>query len=86
MRLLLISLVVFLTGCSTVPVERKFPAAPPEIMKPCPNLKTLSNDPPLSEVAKTISENYTLYYECAIKQDAFIEWYNTQKKIFESVK
>jgi len=30
--------------------------------------------------------NYNTYYECALKHDAWIEWYQTQKNIFESVK
>jgi hypothetical protein len=46
----------------------------------------VSETPTLSDVAKTITNNYTTYYECAVKHDAFIEWYNIQKNIFESVK
>ena len=34
----------------------------------------------------TSSNNYTTYYECTVKHDAFIEWYEVQKKIYESVK
>jgi hypothetical protein len=33
-----------------------------------------------------ITINYNTYYECAIKTDAWIEWYQKQKHIFESVK
>jgi hypothetical protein len=46
----------------------------------------VSETPTLSSVAKTVTNNYTSYYECAAKHDGFIEWYNTQKRIFESVK
>ena len=85
MRYLL--LLLLLTGCSTtVPVTAKFPEAPSEILQKCPALKQLGEDVKLSEVAKNITYNYTLYYECVIKHDAWIEWYQTQKKIFESVK
>ena len=78
---------LLLTGCSTtVPVTAKFPEAPSEILQKCPALKQLGEDVKLSEVAKNITYNYTLYYECVIKHDAWIEWYQSQKIIFESVK
>ena len=85
MRYLL--LVLLLTGCSTtVPVTVKFPEAPSELLQKCPALKQLDEVVKLSDVAKNITYNYTLHYECVIKHDAWIEWYQSQKKIFESVK
>lgn len=80
-------LALVLTGCSTVtPVERKFPEAPSTLMQKCPDLKQLGDGAKLSEVAKVVTENYTTYYECAVKSDAWIEWYEIQKKIFDGVK
>ena len=85
MRYLL--LVLLLTGCSTtVPVTAKFPEVPNELLQRCPALKQLDEAVKLSDVAKNITYNYTLHYECVIKHDAWIEWYQSQKKIFESVK
>jgi hypothetical protein len=52
----------------------------------CPQLEKLENEAKLSDIGKTVTNNYTTYYECAVKNDAFIEWYQTQKRIFESVK
>ena len=79
--------VLLLTGCSTtVPVTAKFPEAPNELLQKCPALKQLDEEVKLSDVAKNITYNYTLHYECVIKNDAWIEWYQSQKKIFESVK
>ena len=79
-------LILLLTGCSTtVPVTAKFPEAPTELLLKCPALKQLEEDVKL-DVAKNITYNYTLYNECVIKHDAWIEWYQSQKKIFESVK
>jgi hypothetical protein len=49
-------------------------------------LEILKDDAKLSDVAKTVTVNYTTYYECAVKNDAWIEWYGVQKLIFESVK
>lgn len=86
-RSLTIALLSILYGCSTsVPVIAKFPVMPETLLVKCTELKKMQDDVKLSEVAKTIAENYTLYHECAIKHDATIEWYNVQKQIFESVK
>ena len=80
-------LVLLLAGCSTtVPVKAKFPDVPERMMVKCPQLEKLENETKLSDVAKTVTMNYTTYYECAIKSDAWIEWYQIQKNIFESVK
>jgi len=79
--------IIMCTGCSTVvPITAKFPDAPATIMQQCPQLEKLNADAKLSDVAKTVTINYTTYYECAIKNDAWIEWYGVQKKIFETIK
>lgn len=76
---------LLLTACSTpVPLVAKFPDAPGKgAMVACPTLQKLEADPKLSDVAKTVTVNYGTYYECAIKSDAWIEWYQVQKIIFE---
>ena len=80
-------LVLILTGCSTtVPVTAKFPDVPERLLVKCPQLEKLENEAKLSDIVKTVTNNYTTYYECAVKHDAFVEWYQTQKRIFESVK
>lgn len=76
-----------LAGCSTtVPVTSKFPEAPKYSLQTCPQLQTLKEGSKLSEVVNTVTINYSTYYECAVKNDAWIEWYKIQKHIFESVK
>jgi len=77
-----------LTGCSTaVPVTVKFPNTPELILAKCPQLKTLEGETvSIVDFTKTVTLNYTTYYECAVKNDTWIEWYQTQKKIFEEVK
>jgi uncharacterized protein YcfL len=87
--ILIIMLVLFvLTGCSTTaPVIAKFPEQPSKIvMESCPNLKKLDDNSKLSDVANTVSINYSTYYECAVKVDTWIEWYKIQKQIFEGIK
>lgn len=79
--------VLILTGCSTtVPVTAKFPDIPERLLIKCPQLEKLSETAKLSDVTKTVTINYTTYYECAVRNDAWIEWYKIQKHIFESVK
>jgi len=86
MKKLILLLPLLLTACIT-PDARKFPDIPPELKQACPDLQEI--DPKttkLSVVVDTVTTNYKEYHECRVKVDAWIEWYNGQKKIFESVK
>ena len=86
MTIMLLFILAMCAGCSTtVPVVAKFPPVPERLLEKCPNLEKLKDDPQLSDVAKTINNNYTTYYTCAVKNDAWIEWYNVQKNIFEGI-
>ena len=69
---------------TTVPVTAKFPEVPERLMVKCPNLQELKDESKLSDVAKTVTVNYNEYYICAVKNDAWIEWYGIQKSIFEN--
>lgn len=82
-----ILILLMLVGCSTtVPVTAKFPEIPDRLMQKCPQLEKLGEEAKLSDISKTVTVNYTTYYECAVKNDAWIEWYNIQKHIFEGIK
>jgi hypothetical protein len=85
MRYAVLLIAVLLTGCSTVvPVTAKFPEAPGKLAtQRCPDLQKLQDNARLSDVSKTITINYSTYYECAVKVDAWQEWYNIQRIIFE---
>ena len=86
-RLVLVCAFLALTGCATsVPVTIKFPSAPVDMLTACPDLKETPETTKLSEVLSVVVENYGQYYTCKDNVDSWIEWYNTQKKIFESVK
>jgi hypothetical protein len=79
--------IAMFTGCSTtVPVTAKFPSTPDRLLVKCPQLEKLEGEVKLSDISKAITMNYTTYYECAVKNDSWIEWYNIQKKIFEEIK
>jgi len=87
MKLVILALALSLSACSTtVPVAVKFPEAPGrQAQTACPNLQKLKDDAQLSDVSRTITINYSAYYECAVKTDAWIEWYQTQRRIFEGM-
>ena len=87
MKALLLALLL-LAGCTTVvPVTQKFPEAPGlQSQQACPQLQPLQPQPQLSEVAKVIVVNYTEYYQCAVKLDAWIEWYEKQQIIHQGLR
>ena len=83
----LIPLLLILSGCATVPVERHFPEAPVELQEPCGKLQTI--DTPqvkFSDFLKVVTHNYTEYHVCAAKVKAWQDWYKSQKDNFDSVK
>jgi len=83
----IIVLTLLLAGCSTtVPVKVKFPELPSELAVQCGPLKKVNDDAKLSDISKTIVENYTTYHDCAAINDGLLEWYTKQKKIFEGIK
>ena len=87
MKYLTCVLCILISGCSTVvPVTAKFPEAPTKLQVKCPQLEKLKDESKLSEVSKTITMNYSTYYECAVKLDSWIEWYQVNKIIFEGIK
>lgn len=88
MKLLALGLVLLLSACSTtVPVTAKFPAAPGSLVQePCVELKKLAEDAKLSDVAKTVTVNYSEYYMCAVKLETWQRWYREQKTIYEGLK
>ena len=84
---IVVMLVFAITGCSTaVPVTARFPDPPGSLAtQSCAELQKLKDDARLSDISKTVTVNYSSYYECAVKTDAWIEWYKIQKIIFEGV-
>jgi hypothetical protein len=87
MKLALVVLVLLLAGCTTaVPIKPKFPQAPQELLTSCEPLQALQGNPKLSEVAKTVVDNYALYHQCANKVEAWHDWYQLQKSTYEETK
>jgi len=86
MKYTLLILPFLLAGCLATPVNRNFPEVPQELKVACPALQKVKEDAKLSDVISTVSSNYSQYHECRAKVDAWNQWYNSQKEIFESVK
>ena len=84
---LVIMVILAVSGCATsVPVTARFPEPPGKgAMTGCPALQKLNDGARLSDVATTVTMNYSTYYECAVKADAWQEWYQIQQRIFEGV-
>jgi hypothetical protein len=83
--------VLLLAGCSTfkqpTTVSAPWPDVPLTMMEQCPDLKPVDpNTDKLSAVLDTVTDNYTQYYLCAGKIDDWNQWYNTQKRIYESTR
>ncbi len=73
---------LFLTGClSTAP---KFPDVPEDLKKACPELQEAMKDTQeLSKLLDVVVVNYSTYYECRVKVDAWLQWHKEQKEIFD---
>jgi hypothetical protein len=86
--IVILALTTMLGACSTtVPVARKFPDIPESLNQECGSLQTVGKtEVKLSELLTTVTANYGKYHECSAKLEAWREWYNEQKRVFDSVK
>ena len=70
-----------------MPVTPRFPEAPAALKEKCESLRKIEGDTvAITEMLKVVVHNYALYYECSTRVEGWQEWYETQKKIYESVK
>ena len=88
MKYIILSLALVLSACSTpVPVSQRFPDVPKALVERCDSLKKIEGDRvAITEMLKVVVQNYGMYYECAAKVDGWNDWYQEQKRIYESVK
>jgi hypothetical protein len=64
-----------------------WPEVPTSLTEPAQNLKSLpENKKTLADLLENANDNYGSYYELKTKYEAWQEWYNKQKQIYESVK
>ena len=88
MKYLILMFAVLLSGClGTAPVKPKFPGVPTILTEKCESLRKIEGDKvAITEMLKVVVHNYSLYYECSTKVEGWNEWYEAQKKIYETVK
>jgi hypothetical protein len=87
MKILFLTTILILSGCSTAPVVMKFPEVPEALMQRCEPLdKVPADTKQLSTTAEVVIKNYGKYHVCRIKVEEWQEWYQSNKKIYESVK
>jgi len=87
MKYLILAFAMLLTGCVTAPVVVKFPEVPEALMQKCEELeKVPANTKQLSTTAEVVVRTYGKYHVCRIKVEEWQEWYNANKKIYESIK
>jgi hypothetical protein len=87
MKYLIILSAVLVASCSTtVPLTPRFPEAPATLLTSCPKqLEIVEGDTvTIVDFTKIVVRNYGTYHECAAKYDSWIEWYQTQKKLWEA--
>ena len=86
MKYLALLFIFLLTGCITTPVKHSFPKPPENVTETCQELYKLSdNEEQLSEFLKVVTKNYSLYYNCATKQDLLVKWINEQRALHDAV-
>lgn len=81
-------LALTISGCGMfdrfLPAKPKFPDAVKELTEPCPDLKQIEgNQIAITELLKAVVNNYTLYYECSLKNEGWNKWYKEQRAIYE---
>lgn len=88
MKIIFLSLIILVTGCSTVKPWPEFPPLEESLMKPCPELIQLPVDVTItiSQLTESVVNNYTLRHLCANKVEGWKQWYETQKKIYDEAK
>ena len=88
MKYSILGLALVLAACSTpVPVSQRFPDVPKALVERCESLRKIEGDKvAITEMLKVVVQNYGMYYECAAKVDGWNDWYQEQKRIYESVK
>lgn len=85
---LLISILIlslFFVGCANIPVKQQFPEVPEELLQETKKLETLDNDAKISDVLKTVVNNYGICNETTILLNGWQEWYKQQERIYKEV-
>jgi hypothetical protein len=83
-----IILLLLLPACTQpVSIKPTWPEVPLELQTECSPLNQLDpSKDKMSDVLSNVVDNYSLYHICKVKVEAWNNWYNSQKKIYEDIK
>lgn len=79
---------LLVSGCVSIPIKPEFPkpytvGAEKKLAK-CPELEEQQGDNvPITELLKTVVNNYVLYYKCSDHVDGWNTWYKEQKENYD---
>jgi hypothetical protein len=85
-RLIVALMLVGIAGCATkvAPVSLKWPDAPTELMEPADDLTTLKPEQTrLSDLIDNANINFSRYYILKDRYEAWQQWYNTHRQIYQ---
>jgi hypothetical protein len=87
-RLMFVCLYLLSSCASQEPiVQPSWPSAPSALFEPAEKLKPLGDDQHrLSDLIENANINYSQYYLLKEKYEAWQNWYDTQKKIWNGIK
>lgn len=89
MRLLLASLALVITGCSTTAarISAPWPAAPQELLAaPCKLQELPQDQQQLSQLLSNANTNYACAHATRDQVESWQQWYNSQKAAFDALK
>ena len=75
---------LLICGCATNSTNNNpvsFNGPPINATEKCNDLKTLPENSKMSDLIKIMSENYSSYYSCSQKNEAWNEWYKKIKDL-----
>jgi len=83
---IIVLMLASLVGCASkvAPVALKWPDAPAELMEPPEQLVPLdANQTRLSDLIDNANTNFSKYYTLKDRYEAWQNWYNTHRQIYQ---
>jgi len=85
-RFIIALMLIVVSGCATkvAPINIKWPDAPAEIMEPADDLVPLKPEQTkLSDLIDNANTNFSKYYILRERYEAWQQWYNSHRQIYQ---